>query len=238
MSYTKADRDYYIVEEIREACIKNEWFYYGTNEQYEEMFSMAKAIKSADDTAGIIEVSHKITDCSGSAIDGKDYNEIYENVEYAIRKIIKEAFKNFPNPATKEEELKAVEKIEKIIHSLGAESYVGKALEGCLDLARRNIEDDEWNSYKSISEYWYKEYEQVYDSTKDTIVEAEDYKKQTEYYKERFESTKASLEEEREELARSESHVKLLEAMLEAKNNEVIKLKAKLYDLMVEDTEK
>ena len=238
MSYTKADRDYYIVEEIREACIKNEWFYYGTNEQYEEMFSMAKAIKSADDSTGIIEVSQKVTDCSGSVIDGKDYNEIYENVEKAIRKIIKEAFKNFPNPATKEEELKAVEKIEKIIHSLGAESYVGKALEGCLDVARRNIEDDAWDSYKATSEYWCREWEKERSNFVDAHTDAENWKADAEYYKERFESTKASLEEEREELARSESHVKLLEAMLEAKNNEVIKLKAKLYDLMVEDTEK
>lgn len=44
--------------------------------------------------------------------------------------------------ATKEQERKALEKIEKIIADLGENSYVGTAFEGCLQDAGENIEND------------------------------------------------------------------------------------------------
>lgn len=51
--------------------------------------------------------------------------------------------------STKEEERKVVEKIRKLIDSIGGnESYTGKALEGCLDMAIQNIEYDGWFSMK------------------------------------------------------------------------------------------
>lgn len=43
---------------------------------------------------------------------------------------------------TKEQERKALEQIRSIIESLGEGSYIGTALEGCLDIAEENIEDD------------------------------------------------------------------------------------------------
>lgn len=51
MNMNKIDRDYYIVTEIREACIKNNWFTCGTNREYDEMFEMAKNAKPSDDLA-------------------------------------------------------------------------------------------------------------------------------------------------------------------------------------------
>lgn len=44
--------------------------------------------------------------------------------------------------ATKEQERKALEKIEKIVRELGENSYVATAFEGCFEIARENIEND------------------------------------------------------------------------------------------------
>ena len=56
-------------------------------------------------------------------------------------------------PATKEQERKAVEKIRKIISELGEDSYVGTALEGGLEDAESNIENDFGDSMKRRWEY-------------------------------------------------------------------------------------
>lgn len=50
--------------------------------------------------------------------------------------------------ATKEQERKAIEKIRKIVEELGEGSYVGTALEGCLQDAESNIEFDFGDSMK------------------------------------------------------------------------------------------
>lgn len=50
--------------------------------------------------------------------------------------------------ATKEEESSAIVKIEQILKELGPDSYVGAALEGCLDMARSNIQNDWMDSPK------------------------------------------------------------------------------------------
>lgn len=43
---------------------------------------------------------------------------------------------------TNDQERKALEQIKKIVESLGEDSYIGMALEGCLDDAETNIEND------------------------------------------------------------------------------------------------
>lgn len=43
---------------------------------------------------------------------------------------------------TKEQERKALAQIKKIVESLGEDSYIGIALEGCLEDAETNIEND------------------------------------------------------------------------------------------------
>ena len=53
---------------------------------------------------------------------------------------------------TKEQERTALEKIRKIVESLGEDSYVATALEGCFEIAERNIEYDWASSYKQLYE--------------------------------------------------------------------------------------
>ena len=52
-------------------------------------------------------------------------------------------------PATKDQEREALEKIKAIIATLGPRSYVGTALDGCLEDAKVNIENDFGDSMRA-----------------------------------------------------------------------------------------
>lgn len=54
--------------------------------------------------------------------------------------------------ATKDQERKALEEIRKIVDNLGENSYVGAAMEGVLELAEDNIENDFTQSMKESVE--------------------------------------------------------------------------------------
>ena len=43
---------------------------------------------------------------------------------------------------SKEEERKALEQIKKIVSTLGPDSYIATAFEGCFDIAESNIDND------------------------------------------------------------------------------------------------
>ena len=58
---------------------------------------------------------------------------------------------------TKEQERQAIEKIRKIVEGLGANSYVGAAMDGVLELAEQNIEYDAAFSLKGQAELAEKE---------------------------------------------------------------------------------
>lgn len=65
--------------------------------------------------------------------------------------------------ATKEQELKALEKIRKIVEDLGEGSYIGTAFEGCFEIAEDNIGNDfacsmkqRWESADEEAEYFRK----------------------------------------------------------------------------------
>lgn len=54
--------------------------------------------------------------------------------------------------ATKEQELKALAKIKKIVEELGEDSYIGMAFEGCFEIAEDNIGNDFACSMKQRAE--------------------------------------------------------------------------------------
>lgn len=62
---------------------------------------------------------------------------------------------------TKEQERKALEKIKEIVTSLGENSYVAAALEGCFEIAEENIEFDFAGSMKQSLEAATKEIESL-----------------------------------------------------------------------------
>ena len=98
---------------------------------------------------------YRITGGSGdviiTAIDEKDARRIYRqtHTEGETRRITAIAFVRENVPATKQQEREALEKIKAIVAPLGPRSYVGTALEGCLEDAEVNIENDFGDSMKA-----------------------------------------------------------------------------------------
>lgn len=80
----------------------------------------------------------------------RDFREVYRHGNGQITKV---ELISTGALATKEQERKAVEKIRKIVEELGEDSYVGTALEGCLQDAENNIECDFGDSMKRRWEY-------------------------------------------------------------------------------------
>lgn len=152
--------------------------------------------------------------------------------------------------ATKEQERKALEKIRKIIADLGENSYIGTALDGCLEIASDNIEMD-WAcsmkgryeaAEKNIRE-WKQRYEEEHEELTgqkaviEAITQERDYARKEaqrngeelgkwvdkwgELHTRWIEQSKESCKKEKE-----------LTAQIEAAQDEIIRLKAKLYDLI------
>lgn len=69
----------------------------------------------------------------------KDFKEVYRHSSATIleTRLVAENV-----PATKDQEREALEKIKAILDTLGPDSYIGTALEGCLEIAAENIEND------------------------------------------------------------------------------------------------
>lgn len=153
--------------------------------------------------------------------------------------------------ATKDQERKALEQIKKIVEDLGPDSYVGTAFEGCFEIAEANIEFDFAGSMKSR---WEGEMEksrallEKVEKLKDELSESEkDYEAlhaaAHEVAEEKDAEIKALKDEIKSVKERSAYHSKQadeaagekadLETKLAAAELEIVKLKAKLYDVMV-----
>lgn len=140
---------------------------------------------------------------------------------------------------TKEQERKALAQIRKIVESLGEDSYVGKAFDGCFEDAEENIENDFAMSMKDryeAAEKKINEYKQVRD---ELVEENKKLEQRAKHAEELFNGKVEQASKYYESWKKAED--KAVEnwnkfRMQEAKNEdlqmEIIKLKAKIYDLM------
>lgn len=92
--------------------------------------------------------------------------------------------------ATKEER-KALKRIKKIIDALGEESYIGRAFDGCVEMAEQNIEYDFGCSYKEDAQIAEKKVE-------DLNREVTELKKEVAELKKKLTRTQEELEKEQE----------------------------------------
>lgn len=150
---------------------------------------------------------------------------------------------------TKEQERKALAQIKKILAGLGNDpdnSYVCRAFEGCVEDAESNIENDFGDSYKTRYEYREAECERLEERLKQADAKAKEAQDKAEKAVEEamqfgeFNRTAAEAykaEAEKQNKAATEYFKELTEAKakVEAQELEIIKLKAKLYDMMVGD---
>lgn len=153
-------------------------------------------------------------------------------------------------PATKDQEREALGKIKAILDTLGPDSYVGTALEGCLEIAEENIENDWACSMKQRVEAVVVENTRLKERVKeleDKLAESEkDYEAAHEAAHlvadekdaeiEKLKSQVSSLTEigrwNAEKCDEVRSEVWDLQKRAEKAEAEVIRLKAKLYDYM------
>ena len=152
---------------------------------------------------------------------------------------------------TKEQERKALEQIKKIVDSLGADSYIATAFDGCFEDARENIENDFALCMKD-------RYETERKRAKDLQEEVDrlkaDLRKEKEVGEEPGKAIKKTQEQENATIQMIESERDALkcqvadlldrenelvslrddaECRAEVAEAEIIRLKAKLYDLIV-----
>ena len=143
---------------------------------------------------------------------------------------------------TKEKELEALDQIKRIVEGLGADSYVGTALDGCFEIALENITNDfgcsmkrRWESAQAESDM---RGTRIYELTKEVCglndkVKMLDGKAQVK--QERIDEL---LEEQRglsDQLTEAHSKLSYTLEKNEALKLEILKLKAKLYDYMVKE---
>ena len=148
---------------------------------------------------------------------------------------------------TKEQERKALEQIKKIVEGLGEDSYIGTAFEGCFEIAETNIENDWACSYKQENESLEERIEkQAKDSDllmhqKEHLTKkVDDQIRQSQANWEVAEENKADCAEwvrkyndKQKEVDALQEKVDNLEAELHYSEEQIIRLKAKLYDLLV-----
>lgn len=163
--------------------------------------------------------------------------------------------------ATKNQERKALVQIRTIVADLGEDSYIGKAFEGCYEMATDNIDNDFWDSWKeraklneSEAHKWMgiaekaeaenKLIKQAAKQAQDIAVEerkrAEEWKESAEKAESLYNTTQqtadswcAKYHEANDIAITNWNKFREQEDKVEALEQEIIKLKAKLYDMMV-----
>lgn len=141
--------------------------------------------------------------------------------------------------ATKDQERKALEKIRKIVEELGENSYVGTALEGCFEIAEENIDNDFACSMKQRAEAAEKKaltYKEAADNSaisakNATSAEAKAYERIKELEKQLL-NVKEISSKNNEQAINNWNKFREQEERADALEQEIIKLKAKLYDLI------
>ena len=142
--------------------------------------------------------------------------------------------------ATKNQERKALVQIRTIVADLGEDSYIGKAFEGCYEMATDNIDNDFWDSWKEraklneseahkwmgIAEKAKAENKLIKQAAKQAQDIAVEERKRAEEWKESAEKIKANWSEAQRQANDLQDKVLELE-------QQIIQLKAKLYDMMV-----
>lgn len=148
---------------------------------------------------------------------------------------------------TKETERKALELIRSTVEKLGPNSYVGTALEGCFELAEENIENDfalsmkdRWEAASEARDACQHRIVEMAteistlktqlqlggDETNELRKKLEDEHEDVKWWSEKAQSYSTEIKSLRDKLANAEAKAR-------EKDEEIIRLKAKLYDLMM-----
>ena len=141
--------------------------------------------------------------------------------------------------ATKEQERKVLEQIRKMVEELGTDSYIAMAFEGCFEIAESNIDNDFGCSMKQRAESAERKVETAVQGEKAAEKDRDYFQKEASrlsWIVEELEEEKRNLAKEQREMGEkySETVSKCKEQQERADRleDENIRLKAKLYDLI------
>lgn len=142
--------------------------------------------------------------------------------------------------ATKDQEREALNKIVKIIESLGEGSYIDIAFEGCIELARENIENDSMVSMKQKFEYsqksldeYLKELDKVTDQKERFSREVHKLNEKLDKKDERIKELLQDQNELSEYITKLHNEIADFKDQINATKQENLELKAKLYDILI-----
>lgn len=140
---------------------------------------------------------------------------------------------------TKAQERKALEQIRKIVEALGEDSYIGTAFEGCFEIAEENIENDFACSMKQRKDSAEFAEDQLRAKVAEQAEQIKGLEKRAEEAERLFNAKTASADgwvakyNEANDIAiKNWNKFREQEDRADALEAEIIKLKAKLYDLM------
>lgn len=142
----------------------------------------------------------------------------------------------------KEDERKVLKKIRELMGSLGSDSYVATAFEGCADIAESNIDNDFMCSMKQRAESAEEESRKAFLLISDQQKEINKLKADLETANnelERLCNVNSELQRDTTGTEKALSDLrkfsKNAEAQLKEKDAEIIRLKARLFDYMTKD---
>ena len=150
---------------------------------------------------------------------------------------------------TKDQERKALEQIRKIVEGLGDDSYIGTAFEGCFEIAESNITNDFACSMKDRAETAEHEVEclnKKINKLQEELTEDQKkfdgwralcQKKQDEIVGlwKKEDELREALKAEQEKNMNADVGNGLKDDEIAGLKDEIIKLKAKLYDMIVKE---
>lgn len=144
--------------------------------------------------------------------------------------------------ATKQDERKALADIIEIVEGLGEGSYIGTAFEGCFDIARENIENDFACSMRQRVEYEQEQVKEAKETIKYRDAELADRETEVRSLNKTLEQQTARVKELEERLEKTEkcgfqliNERSALSIKCESQADEILHLKAKLFDLLYKD---
>ena len=140
---------------------------------------------------------------------------------------------------TKAQERKALEQIRKIVEGLGENSYIAMAMEGMFQDAEENIENDFGNSWKQRAKYAQDECNRLIAEVDKAYGKHAEMKKRAEAAENAYNMTQKSADswcakyhEAADKATENWNKFREQEDKVEALQNEIIRLKARLFDMM------
>ena len=140
---------------------------------------------------------------------------------------------------SKAQERKALEQIRKIVEGLGEDSYIGTAFEGCFEIAEENIEfdfaismKDKVQSAENRLNGQIKRNEELEKEVRELKERAEDDREAAEEWMQKYQNMVNDKNIWRDDCTKTRESLKEEQSKNEALEQEIMKLKAKLYDLM------